>query len=96
MAGFSPAKRSDVTQLLDRPGAIELAISQARPGDVVLIAGKGHEDYQDIGGEKLQGPQYDDRKIAQSVLAAEGARAKVSRQGGSTEFVGRGLPRRLM
>jgi UDP-N-acetylmuramoyl-L-alanyl-D-glutamate--2,6-diaminopimelate ligase len=36
----------------DRAAAIALALSMARPGDLVLIAGKGHEDYQIIGKEK--------------------------------------------
>jgi len=34
----------------DRAAAIALAVSQAEAGDVVLIAGKGHENYQDTGG----------------------------------------------
>lgn len=38
---------------LDRRAAIELAVSKAQAGDVVLIAGKGHEDYQVIGHEKI-------------------------------------------
>ena len=37
----------------DRAAAIDYAIGQARPSDVVLIAGKGHETYQEINGEKL-------------------------------------------
>ena len=36
----------------DRAKAIELAIANAQVDDVVLIAGKGHEDYQEIAGEK--------------------------------------------
>ena len=38
---------------VDRRTAIEQAVSAALPADVVLIAGKGHEDYQDVGGRKL-------------------------------------------
>ena len=37
----------------DRALAIDAALDDARPGDAVLIAGKGHEDYQIIGREKL-------------------------------------------
>jgi len=37
----------------DRAAAIVMAIQKARPGDVVLIAGKGHESYQDIGGNRM-------------------------------------------
>lgn len=42
-----------VTVLRDRAQAIEMAIGEAQPGDVVLIAGKGHETYQDVGGNRL-------------------------------------------
>src|SRR5690349_23594476 len=42
----------------DRRAAIELALRCARPGDAVLIAGKGHEDYQIVGKEKRS---FDDR-----------------------------------
>jgi UDP-N-acetylmuramoyl-L-alanyl-D-glutamate--2,6-diaminopimelate ligase len=52
---------------LDRAAAIEKAIGQALPGDVVLIAGKGHEDYQIIGAEKRH---FDDREQARKALAA--------------------------
>ena len=49
----------------DRRAAIRQAITLARPGDVVLIAGKGHERYQDIGG--VQYP-FDDREEARRAL----------------------------
>jgi UDP-N-acetylmuramoyl-L-alanyl-D-glutamate--2,6-diaminopimelate ligase len=45
--------KSAVTILRDRAQAIGFAIGNARAGDVVLVAGKGHETYQDIGGNKL-------------------------------------------
>ena len=45
--------KSAVTVLRDRAQAIEFAIENAQAGDVVLVAGKGHETYQDIGGNKL-------------------------------------------
>jgi len=51
---------------LDRATAIEKAIRAAAPGDVVLIAGKGHEDYQIIGAEKRH---FDDREEARRALA---------------------------
>ncbi len=47
----------------DRREAISYAISHAKPGDIVVIAGKGHEDYQEIRGEKFP---MDDREIALS------------------------------
>lgn len=49
----------------DRASAIANAIAQAQPGDGVLIAGKGHEDYQIIGTEKIH---FDDREEARSAL----------------------------
>jgi len=49
----------------DRAAAIDEAIAGARRGDVVLIAGKGHEDYQDIGGVRLP---FSDAEVAQRVL----------------------------
>ena len=45
----------------DRRSAIARAIELADPGDAVLVAGKGHEDYQIIGNEVLS---FDDRKVA--------------------------------
>ena len=50
----------------DRARAIQQAIDCAGPGDVVLIAGKGHEDYQIVGRRKLP---FDDRIIAREALA---------------------------
>jgi UDP-N-acetylmuramyl-tripeptide synthetase len=49
----------------DRREAIHHAIRQAKPGDVVLIAGKGHETYQIVGGDKFH---FDDREIAREAL----------------------------
>jgi UDP-N-acetylmuramoyl-L-alanyl-D-glutamate--2,6-diaminopimelate ligase len=49
----------------DRAIAIRTAILQAQPGDGVLIAGKGHEDYQILGTEKIH---FDDREQARDAL----------------------------
>jgi len=49
----------------DRATAIHTAIQQAQPGDGVLIAGKGHEDYQILGTEKIH---FDDREQAREAL----------------------------
>ncbi len=49
----------------NRSIAIQLAVSESGPGDVVLIAGKGHEDYQILGTEKVY---FDDRKEALGAL----------------------------
>jgi UDP-N-acetylmuramoyl-L-alanyl-D-glutamate--2,6-diaminopimelate ligase len=56
---------------VDRARAIEKAVLQAKPGDVVLIAGKGHEDYQIIGTEKRP---FDDRIEARNALTKRRAR----------------------
>jgi UDP-N-acetylmuramoyl-L-alanyl-D-glutamate--2,6-diaminopimelate ligase len=50
--GFSRAGQSRVNFEIDRKAAIERILSDAEPGDVVLLAGKGHENYQIIGKEK--------------------------------------------
>jgi UDP-N-acetylmuramoyl-L-alanyl-D-glutamate--2,6-diaminopimelate ligase len=50
----------------DRRKAIFQAIQMAQPGDLVLIAGKGHEDYQIIGTQKIH---FDDREVAAEALA---------------------------
>lgn len=50
----------------DRRAAIEAAINAARAGDIVLIAGKGHETYQIIGDREIP---FDDRAVAQEVLS---------------------------
>jgi len=53
----------------DRRAAIQLAISEARPGDIVLIAGKGHEKVQITSDRSLA---FDDRLVAQEALRALG------------------------
>ncbi|MGB2079184.1 MAG: Mur ligase family protein, partial [Vibrio sp.] len=49
----------------DRYTACEFALKQAGPDDIILIAGKGHEDYQIIGDQRLD---YSDRTTAQTLL----------------------------
>jgi UDP-N-acetylmuramoyl-L-alanyl-D-glutamate--2,6-diaminopimelate ligase len=49
----------------DRATAIATAIANAQPGDGILIAGKGHEDYQILGTEKIH---FDDREQARKAL----------------------------
>jgi UDP-N-acetylmuramoyl-L-alanyl-D-glutamate--2,6-diaminopimelate ligase len=55
----------DVPVILDRAAAICWALAEARPGDCVLIAGKGHENYQIVGNQRIA---LDDREIARTWL----------------------------
>jgi UDP-N-acetylmuramyl-tripeptide synthetase len=58
--------RSDHYQIiLDREQAISKAFSMARSGDIVLIAGKGHENYQILGNRTIP---FDDREVARRLL----------------------------
>ena len=50
----------------DRRSAIRLALSLTHAGDVVLIAGKGHEDYQILGKERIH---FDDREVVREELS---------------------------
>lgn len=61
---------TDVEVDLDRRSAIESAIAGAGPGDVVVIAGKGHEQGQEIAGAVHP---FDDREVAREALRARGA-----------------------
>lgn len=51
--------------VLDRAEAVRFAVAQAKPGDVVVVAGKGHEDYQIVGKEKRH---LDDRELLREAL----------------------------
>jgi UDP-N-acetylmuramoyl-L-alanyl-D-glutamate--2,6-diaminopimelate ligase len=73
-SGVRAAGREPIVEL-DRAAAIELAIASASPGDAILVAGKGHEDYQIIGTVKHP---FDDRVHAKSALA----RRRTSRERG--------------
>lgn len=55
---------------VDRRKAIQYAIQMAQPGDVVLLAGKGHENYQDVNGQKHH---FDDYEVAQEAIRAKQA-----------------------
>jgi len=64
MAGMPAGKRAE--EIGDRGHAIARALAEARPGDTVLIAGKGHETYQERHG--IRSP-FDDRAVAAAALA---------------------------
>jgi UDP-N-acetylmuramoyl-L-alanyl-D-glutamate--2,6-diaminopimelate ligase len=55
--------------MADRRRAVEAAVAWGREGDVVVIAGKGHETYQIIGTESHE---FDDREVARTALRARG------------------------
>ena len=55
---------------VDRRKAIHYAVQMAQPGDVVLLAGKGHENYQDVNGHKHH---FDDYEVAQEAIAQKQA-----------------------
>ena len=59
-AGVNAAAKKKVISIADRKEAIKTAVSLANYEDIVLVAGKGHEKYQDIGGVKYD---FDDKKI---------------------------------
>jgi UDP-N-acetylmuramoyl-L-alanyl-D-glutamate--2,6-diaminopimelate ligase len=63
--GIPTASQTDVRTIVDRREAIEQAIELSQPGDLVLIAGKGHEKYQQIGSRVLP---FDDVEIARAAL----------------------------
>jgi UDP-N-acetylmuramoyl-L-alanyl-D-glutamate--2,6-diaminopimelate ligase len=65
VAGIPAEGRERHAATPDRKAAIREALGWARAGDVVVIAGKGHETYQIIGAEMLD---FDDREVARSVL----------------------------
>ena len=60
LAGLSDEERRTVITIVDRREAIRTACMMAKPGDVVLVAGKGHEDYQIIQGVKHH---FDDHEV---------------------------------
>lgn len=70
LAGVPKEKFMATTVLADRREAIRHAVAQAQNGDIVLIAGKGHENYQILGTERIH---FDD---VEEVQAAEEARAQ--------------------
>jgi UDP-N-acetylmuramoyl-L-alanyl-D-glutamate--2,6-diaminopimelate ligase len=59
-AGLNTAAKRKYISILDRKEAIKAAVEFAKPEDIVLVAGKGHEKYQDINGVKHP---FDDKAI---------------------------------
>lgn len=67
-AGLDASQRPRTLTIVDRREAIRTATALAQPGDVVLIAGKGHEDYQEINGVKHH---FDDRETVLDIFSDE-------------------------
>jgi UDP-N-acetylmuramoyl-L-alanyl-D-glutamate--2,6-diaminopimelate ligase len=61
--------------IVDRGEAVEKAIKDARPGDLILLAGKGHEKYQVIGDKDIP---FDDVEVARAALARRRSRSRVT------------------
>jgi UDP-N-acetylmuramoyl-L-alanyl-D-glutamate--2,6-diaminopimelate ligase len=64
--GITPELKKKTIRIADRHEAIRAAVMMANPGDVILIAGKGHEDYQEVHGVKHH---FDDREEIRKALA---------------------------
>ncbi len=67
LAGIEPATHADVTVVVDRREAIGQAIERATTGDVVVVAGKGHEATQEFADHTVE---FDDRAVAREFLEA--------------------------
>jgi len=63
--GVSASNKRKVLAMANREEAIKTACLLASPKDIILVAGKGHEDYQEINGERLP---FDDRKVLNEML----------------------------
>ncbi len=67
-SGLEIEGKKKTLSIVDRREAIRTAAALAGPGDVILIAGKGHEDYQEIKGVKHH---FDDREVVKEIFATE-------------------------
>ena len=68
LAGLNNVDMRKTVTIADRKEAIRTACLMAQPGDVVLIAGKGHENYQDVKGVKHH---FDDKEIVNEIFQSE-------------------------
>jgi UDP-N-acetylmuramoyl-L-alanyl-D-glutamate--2,6-diaminopimelate ligase len=68
LAGLNNAERANVLAITDRREAIRTACMLAKQGDVILIAGKGHENYQEIKGVKHH---FDDKEVVKEIMENE-------------------------
>lgn len=63
--GLSSAAKRKYINIVDRKEAIKAAVAFSKPGDIILIAGKGHEKYQDVKGVKQH---FDDKEVVQNLF----------------------------
>ena len=63
--GVEPHQKHKVLSIVNRKEAIKTACMLARPGDIILVAGKGHEDYQEIKGVKYH---FDDKEVINEIF----------------------------
>ncbi|MCX8019441.1 MAG: UDP-N-acetylmuramoyl-L-alanyl-D-glutamate--2,6-diaminopimelate ligase [Chitinophagaceae bacterium] len=63
--GVTPALKKKLITISDRKEAIKTAVMLARPGDIILIAGKGHEKYQEVNGVKYP---FDDKQVVSEMF----------------------------
>lgn len=70
IAEIAAGSSCDCVRIVNRREAICLALSEAQPGDLVLVAGKGHENYQEIAG--IRHP-FDDRAVVREFLSEKGS-----------------------
>ncbi len=63
--GIDPARKNQTMAIQDRKEAIGVALNLAQPGDMILIAGKGHEKYQEIDGVKHP---FDDKQVITELM----------------------------
>lgn len=68
LAGLDNTQKKKVLSIVDRKEAIRTASMLANPGDVILIAGKGHEDYQEINGIKHH---FDDHEVVKEIFGIQ-------------------------
>jgi UDP-N-acetylmuramoyl-L-alanyl-D-glutamate--2,6-diaminopimelate ligase len=66
--GVGIQEKKKVLTIVNRLEAIKTACALAKPGDIILVAGKGHENYQDIKGTKYH---FDDKEILKEIFGQD-------------------------
>ncbi len=67
-AGVDASKKNKVLSIVNRKEAIKTAVMIAMPGDIILVAGKGHEDYQEANGVKHH---FDDKEVLEELFGLD-------------------------